>query len=146
VTNSMRAGSGTSCRAPERSQLRSGLDGLRSDRRTQWALFTQGPDRQKAVGPTKTGRNRAVPLGERAMRAVNRHRIAQKRWKLRLGDHYNDQDLIFGNETGGLLDSQNVVNRYFKPLLTKAGLPAIRLYDLRHTHATLLMAPTSTPR
>jgi hypothetical protein len=38
------------------------------------------------------------------------HRIAQKRWKLRLGNHWKDQALIFANETGGLLDGQNVVN------------------------------------
>jgi integrase len=30
--------------------------------------------------------------------------------------------------------------RYFNPLLTKAGLPKIRVYDLRHTHATLMLA------
>lgn len=107
---------------------------------------TQGPDRRKTVGPTKTGRNRAVPLGERAMRALNRHRIAQKRWKLRLGNRWKDQALIFANETGGLLDGQNVVNRYFKPLLAKAKLPMIRLYDLRHTHATLLMAADQHPK
>jgi integrase len=44
------------------------------------------------------------------------------------------------------LDGQNVVNRYFKPLLTKAKLPAIRLYDLRHTSATLLMAAGEHPK
>lgn len=37
-------------------------------------------------------------------------------------------------------------NRYFKPLLIRAKLPAIRLYDLRHTHATLLMAAEQHPK
>jgi integrase len=119
------------------------LDG--STLRVQRAV-TQDARRQKVIGPTKTGRNRAVPLGDRAMKALNQHRTAQKQWKLRLGNHYGDQDLIFGNETGGLLDRQNVVNRYFKPLLLKAKLPAIRLYDLRHTHATLLMAAEQHPK
>ena len=50
------------------------------------------------------------------------------------------------NETGGLLDGQNVVYRFFKPLLAKAELPTIRLYDLRHTHATLLMAAGQHPK
>lgn len=31
-------------------------------------------------------------------------------------------------------------NRYFKPLLKKANLPDIRLYDLRHSCATVLLA------
>jgi integrase len=121
----------------------SDLDG--STLRVQRAV-TQGPDRRKMLGPTKTGRNRAVPLGERAMRALNRHRLAQKRWKLALGGKHKDEGLIFTNEFGGLLDGQNVVNRFFKPLLIEAKLPAIRLYDLRHTHATLLMAADEHPK
>ena len=121
----------------------SDLDG--STLRVQRAV-TQGADRRKTLGPTKTGRNRAVPLGDRAMRTLNRHRLAQKRWKLALGDKYKDEGLIFTNEFGGLLDGQNVVNRFFKPLLIEAKPPAIRLYDLRHTHATLLMAADEHPK
>ena len=30
--------------------------------------------------------------------------------------------------------------RYFRPILEKAKLPRMRLYDLRHSHATLLLA------
>ncbi len=52
------------------------LDG--SVLRVQRAV-TQDAQRRKVFGPTKTGRNRAVPLGELAIRALNRHRIAQKR-------------------------------------------------------------------
>ena len=38
------------------------------------------------------------------------------------------------------MDAQNLVNRHFKPALEKAGLPnTIRLYDLRHTTATMLL-------
>lgn len=38
------------------------------------------------------------------------------------------------------------VNRHFKPLLKNAGLPNIRLYDLRHTCATLLLAAGENPK
>ncbi|MFL5403522.1 MAG: tyrosine-type recombinase/integrase [Gemmatimonadales bacterium] len=37
-------------------------------------------------------------------------------------------------------------DRHFKPLLNKARLPAIRLYDLRHSSATLLMAAGEQPK
>lgn len=37
------------------------------------------------------------------------------------------------------LDARNVVNRSFKPLLRRAGLPDIRWHDLHHTCATLLL-------
>jgi integrase len=40
----------------------------------------------------------------------------------------------------------NLLGRYFKPLLKKAGLPAIRLHDLRHTCATLLLSRNVHPK
>jgi integrase len=44
------------------------------------------------------------------------------------------------------LDAQNVVNRGFKPLLKRAGLPDIRWHDLRHTCATLLLSRGVHPK
>ena len=38
------------------------------------------------------------------------------------------------------LSIPNLTYRYFRPILKRAGLPQIRLYDLRHSHATLLLA------
>ena len=78
--------------------------------------------------------------------ALQRHRVGQAKWKLQIGELYQDQGLIFANEVGGLLDGQNVTGRYFKPLLRKAELLDIRLYDLRHSHATLLMAAGEHPK
>ncbi len=41
----------------------------------------------------------------------------------------------------------NLRRRHFKPILNKAGLPDnIRLYDLRHTCATLLLAEGENPK
>jgi integrase len=36
------------------------------------------------------------------------------------------------------MDAQNIVNRYYKPLLERAGLPPIRFHDLRHSCLSLL--------
>jgi site-specific recombinase XerD len=36
--------------------------------------------------------------------------------------------------------------RHFKPLLERAGLPAIRLHDLRHTCATILLMVGKHPK
>ena len=44
------------------------------------------------------------------------------------------------------MDAQNIVNRDFKPLLRRAGLPDIRWHDLRHTAATLLLARGVHPK
>ena len=49
------------------------------------------------------------------------------------------QELIFRSGTGSPLKQRNV-KREFRRLLAVAGLKSIRLYDLRHTAATLAVA------
>ena len=41
---------------------------------------------------------------------------------------------------------KNLTRRHFRPLLEKAELPTIRLYDLRHTMATLLLLAGENPK
>ena len=50
-----------------------------------------------------------------------------------------ENDLIFVTETGMPL-RQRVVKREFRRLLARAGIRSVRLYDLRHTAATLGIA------
>ena len=107
---------------------------------------TQDTQRRKIIGPTKTGRSRAVPLGERAMRALKRHKVAQAKWKLLIGEEYKDQGLIFASATGDIIQAENLPHRLFRQLLKGAELPALRRYDLRHSHATLLMAAGEHPK
>ena len=58
----------------------------------------------------------------------------------KLGSEWQTHDLIFCNEIGNPLSIPNQTYRYFRPILTTAELPQIRLYDLRHSHATLLLS------
>ncbi|HVD32075.1 MAG TPA: hypothetical protein VNC19_00755, partial [Gemmatimonadales bacterium] len=74
------------------------------------------------------------------MRTLQRHRVTLAKWKLLMGERYQDQGLIFTTATGAIIQAENLPHRSFRQLLKDASLPAIRLYDLRHSHATLLMA------
>ncbi len=56
------------------------------------------------------------------------------------GDAYRDQGLVFTTEAGTLINPSNLRQRSFTPLLKRAGLPQIRVHDLRHTCATLLLS------
>jgi integrase len=56
-----------------------------------------------------------------------------------------DQDYVFRSQHGGPLDPDNLKRR-FKRDLALAGLPSIRLHDLRHTHASLLIASGAHPK
>ena len=57
-----------------------------------------------------------------------------------------DNGLLFATTIGSPIDSQNIINRHFKPLLQQAGLPDIGWHDLRHTCATLLLARGTHPK
>lgn len=44
------------------------------------------------------------------------------------------------------MSASNVAGRHFRPLLKRAKLPRIRLHDLRHTCATLLLIKGVHPK
>ena len=64
-----------------------------------------------------------------------------------LNERVRDGDLVFSNGRGEPPDLRTVTLYHFKPALERAGLPiSIRLYDLRHTHATLLLLAGIHPK
>ena len=44
------------------------------------------------------------------------------------------------------MNAKNLTARNFKPILKRTGLPDIRLHDLRHTCATLLLSRGVHPK
>jgi integrase len=90
----------------------------------------------------KAGSARVVPLPPSLIASLRAHRKVQGEYALKLGTKYRRElDLVFANEDGGPLEGRNLVQRSFKPALLEAKLPAtVRLYDLRHTHASNLLA------
>jgi len=55
-------------------------------------------------------------------------------------------DLIFTTARGEPINEEYLVKKHFKPLLREASLPTIRLYDLRHTSATLALTVGVPPK
>lgn len=90
--------------------------------------------------PKTSMSKRTIALSSSVVESLKKHRVKQIQQKLRLGPLYQDQNLVFCSETGTPLNPENLIKRHFHPLLEKAGLPKIRFHDLRHTHATLLLA------
>jgi integrase len=67
------------------------------------------------------------------------HRRRQAEEKLRAGAGYRDNDFVFATEGGLPLDMQHVTRQHFHKVLKRAGIEKkVRLYDLRHTAATLM--------
>ncbi len=83
---------------------------------------------------------RTLPLSATALAALRAHRAEQNVDRLALGEDYADHGLIFATHTGTPLLARNVI-RAFKALLARVGLPrSVRVHDLRHTTATMLIA------
>jgi integrase len=90
-------------------------------------------------GEPKSARSRRnVLLTPLAIAALRRHRTRQAAQRLR-ATYWDDLDLIFTNEVGRHVQTNNLRLRSFLPLLDRAGVPAIRFHDLRHSCATLLL-------
>jgi integrase len=99
------------------------------------------------LGEPKTRQSRrTVKLTLRAVEAIRSHRARQAEEKLRAGGLYQDQDLVFASEGGGLINPSNLRQRSFIPLLKRADLPRITFHDLRHTCASLLFQKNVHPK
>jgi len=94
----------------------------------------------------KNASRRTIDLPQKAVEALWSQRKRQIEEQLRGGAKWQDHGLIFASSKGTPMDAQNIVNRYFKPLLRRAGLPEIRWHDLRHTCATLLLGRGVHPK
>ena len=83
------------------------------------------------VGTPKTGKTRKVDM---SLELVN----ILKEWRLAClkGEH----NLVFPNNDGCYQDANNMIKRRFKPALNRAGINHLRLQDLSHTYASLLLA------
>jgi integrase len=98
-------------------------------------------------GETKTKRSRrTIPLPQTLVKDLQKYRVAQLEHKLKLGEAYQDLDLVFATELGTPIAYKNLDFRHFKPTLKRAGLEGFRLYDLRHTCATLLLSAGENPK
>jgi len=96
----------------------------------------------------KTARSRrAVPLPPSIVRALSDYKREQEAVRLKAGTDWRDFDLLFVTGDGGPLLDRNLSRRNFKAVLKRAKLPtSIRLYDLRHSCATLLLTEGTNPK
>lgn len=95
----------------------------------------------------KTSRSRrTIPLPASTVKALIEHRRRQGEERLRVGYEWQDHGLVFTAKFGNPIDIPTLTKQWFKPALVKADLPMFRLYDLRHTHATLLLSNGENPK
>jgi integrase len=89
------------------------------------------------VKPTKTYEERTVDLSPDLLRTLQRHLAWLKSETLKHGR--GEPEWLFPNDEGKPLDESRV-RKIFQRALRRAGLPGFRVYDLRHTYASQLLA------
>lgn len=85
---------------------------------------------------TKTGETRWVDLSDGLLADLRTYLTLCKAEQFAAG---RECQWLFPSHTGTLLDESHVV-RAFHRVLDEAGLPRFRVYDLRHTFASLLLS------
>lgn len=92
------------------------------------------------LGSTKNdGSQRTIELSDITMAALEAHRERQREQRQVAGSRWQNRGLVFTTGHGSPLDISNVLHR-FQAVCRELGLPKLRFYDLRHTHASLLIA------
>jgi len=88
---------------------------------------------------------RAVSLPASLVSLMRKHRADQEEIRKGLGATLIEDDFVFARPDGTPLNP-NAVTLAFKRIIRVAGLNHIRVHDLRHTHATLMLKSGVHPK
>jgi len=103
-------------------------------------------DHKLVFSTPKTAKGRRlVALDQATVAALREHRKGQIAERLALGGGWPDHDLLFTREDGEPV-RPDWLSRVFARRVKAAGVPKIRLHDLRHTHATVMLQAGIHPK
>nr|SBO94272.1 Integrase [Nonomuraea gerenzanensis] len=89
--------------------------------------------------PKTEASDRTIALDEDTVTALRAHRKRQAAERLAAGEGWVDSGFVFTDEIGRPLHPQQVSDQFYQ-LAFQVGLPPVRLHDLRHGAASLMLA------
>jgi integrase len=129
--------SATGCRRGEACALRwSDIDLDRGELSIRRAVTQVGRELREA--DTKTHQSRRVALDKATVALLRQHRLREREQALALGVRLADDDLLFATPEG-LPWRPDVCTNRFGRLRASLGLDGVRLHDLRHFVASVLI-------
>ena len=86
--------------------------------------------------PPKNNKSRVLSLAPSVIQLFRLQKLKQNGMRLEAGNLWEENNLIFSNQTGGFLSYRTVYD-CFKRIMDKIGSPATRFHDRRHTYAVM---------
>lgn len=93
----------------------------------------------------KSGKVRTVALSATVGAELHRHRLQQAEELLRLGVRQTDATFVCAREDGEPIQPRSI-SQAWRQKMEILGLPRVRFHDLRHAHATHLLANGVHPK
>ena len=107
--------------------------------------LVRSADKGLILQPPKTqSSRRVVDIDDGTVRILNDHRMRQLESKILLGPSFEDNDLVFPNSLGQPLNPM-ALTRALNNVKDGFGLEGMRLHDLRHLHASVLIQEGFSP-
>lgn len=94
---------------------------------------------------TKSGKARTVALSSTTLEELRRHKAAQAEEQLKIGVRPDKDSFVVAQADGSPLKPVSLTHEWTRQI-GKTTLPQIRFHDLRHSHATQLLAAGVHPK
>jgi integrase len=101
--------------------------------------------RFEVTSPKTEGGQRTILLADITMQALQEQQVRQEEARLKAGEKWQERGLVFSNTHGSYLNPDALLAQFHR-LLEEAGLPRMRLHDLRHSAATILLGKGTHPK
>ncbi|WP_219508956.1 tyrosine-type recombinase/integrase [Nonomuraea ceibae] len=131
ATRGLRRGEGVGLRKPD-VNYSTGRIGI------HWQITQLGWEPIQGA-PKTDASDREIAVDAETMILLKEHDKRQRRERLAAGEDWIESGFVFTDEIGRPLHPQHVTDRFYG-ICYQAGLPPIRLHDLRHGAATAMLA------
>lgn len=95
--------------------------------------------------PKTTSSRRNIDISNSVIKMLKNHKKEQDDNHLKNDPNYEDNNLVFCNNDGTPINP-NKPTRHFRKIRESADITKIRLHDLRHTHASILLKAGIQPK
>jgi len=93
--------------------------------------------------PLKNRKSRNIPLDDEYLAELRAHRVRQMEEKLRRGDEWHENGLVFPTSVGTPFSPRNLIDDLERDA-KKAGIGKVTVHELRHTAGSLMLQAGKT--